>query len=539
MTLLRMSLSGGALVLAVLVLRSLFLDRLPKRLFPALWAVVVARLLLPVRIPVHLPVYERVEEAFSAVSCIVIPVPHAENVPSPDISGEAAAAAPAAAKIPLLPVIWAAVALALAAYFLISWLRCRREFAASTPVENDFVSFWRVTHPLKRRLEIRELDGLPGPLTFGILKPVILLPKATNWQDERSLRYALYHEYTHIRRFDALRKLSAAVALCLHWFNPLIWVMFALLNRDLEHACDEQVLHHYGATHRRPYALALLTMEDQKRRFSAITSSFSKNIFSERIESIMRFKTSTKLSRLISVMLTLVMIVAAVSSTVALAADEPEISDEEIALAYSDLDAAETDAEREAIIAARNKVIFSKSWTTHGATVTNPDGTVQDIPDFYSLFPEDWDLPAASYSGSAKTWVSHLGPTSVFASTFGDFRGGNFDDYMDKIEAGEIDVLFNGNVYLHITDDETSTSPFYNFTSDGRTVECYAATLPGDKCNIGIFNEDTGKLEDWIANVGTFYPLSFPNTIAGTRYGFAASVYSDPGWARMVVEVSD
>ncbi len=421
MTLLRMSLSGGALVLAVLVLRSLFLDRLPKRLFPALWAVVVARLLLPVRIPVHLPVYERVEEAFSAVSCIVIPVPHAENVPSPDISGEAAAAAPAAAKIPLLPVIWAAVALALAAYFLISWLRCRREFAASTPVENDFVSFWRVTHPLKRRLEIRELDGLPGPLTFGILKPVILLPKATNWQDERSVRYALYHEYTHIRRFDALRKLSAAVALCLHWFNPLIWVMFALLNRDLEHACDEQVLHHYGATHRQPYALTLLTMEDQKRRFSAATSSFSKNIFSERIESIMRFKKRSIFSRLSAVVLTMLLIAGATATTAVYAESDVEplfedldiatdtpwtITDDDVALAYSKLTGSETQKQRDAVVAARNKIILSvKGWSaekgmcskcridpeTHEITLLAP------LPWFYDLFPSDWEIPKINY----------------------------------------------------------------------------------------------------------------------------------------------
>ncbi len=412
MTLLRMSLSGGALVLAVLVLRSLFLDRLPKRLFPALWAVVVARLLLPVRIPVRLPVYGRVEEAFSAVSCSVIPVPHAGNVPSPDISGEAAAA-----KIPILPVIWAAVAVALAAYFVVSWLRCRREFAASTPVENDFVSLWRLRHPLRRRLEIRELAGLPGPLTFGILKPVILLPKTINWQDGRSLRYALYHEYTHVRRFDALRKLSAAAALCLHWFNPLIWAMFALLNRDLEHACDEQVLHHYGAAHRRPYALALLTMEDQKRRFSAATSSFSKNIFSERIESIMKFKKRSILSRLSAVVLTALLIAGATATTAVYAESNVEpsfedldivpdtpwtVTDEDVALAYSKLTGSETQKQRDTVVAARSKIIMSvKGWSaekgmcsecrldpeTHEITFSAP------LPWFYDLFPSDWEIP--------------------------------------------------------------------------------------------------------------------------------------------------
>ena len=102
---------------------------------------------------------------------------------------------------------------------------------------------------------------ISSPLTFGVLRPVILVPKKTDWTDETALRYVLEHEFVHIQRFDVLSKLLLIAAVCVHRFNPLGWVMYVLANRDLELSCDETVLRRFGGDIRAAYARVLIRME--------------------------------------------------------------------------------------------------------------------------------------------------------------------------------------------------------------------------------------------------------------------------------------
>ena len=102
---------------------------------------------------------------------------------------------------------------------------------------------------------------ISSPLTFGVLRPVILVPKKTDWTDETALRYVLEHEFVHIQRFDVLSKLLLIAAVCVHRFNPLGWVMYVLANRDLELSCDETVLRRFGGDVRAAYARVLIRME--------------------------------------------------------------------------------------------------------------------------------------------------------------------------------------------------------------------------------------------------------------------------------------
>lgn len=87
------------------------------------------------------------------------------------------------------------------------------------------------------------------------------MPKKTDWTDETALRYVLEHEFVHIQRFDVLSKLLLIAAVCVHWFNPLVWVMYVLANRDLELSCDETVLRRFGGDIRAAYARVLIRME--------------------------------------------------------------------------------------------------------------------------------------------------------------------------------------------------------------------------------------------------------------------------------------
>lgn len=123
-----------------------------------------------------------------------------------------------------------------------------QELRFSIPVTNTpTIVEWQSKHTLYRPLRILQSDRITTPLAVGIISPRIILPKTMDINNTQSISYVLTHEYFHLRRFDMLRKVFILCAVCVHWFNPLVWVMSILLNRDLEMTCDEEVLKHFGA----------------------------------------------------------------------------------------------------------------------------------------------------------------------------------------------------------------------------------------------------------------------------------------------------
>ena len=124
-------------------------------------------------------------------------------------------------------------------------------------------------------------------MTYGVLRPVILLPESAGKADTQALLCALDHELSHIRHFDAAWKPLIAAAACLHWFNPLVWAMAILAGRDIELCCDARVLRRGGKEERRAYASALLRMEEARAHVLPLTNAFSRNALEERIGAIM------------------------------------------------------------------------------------------------------------------------------------------------------------------------------------------------------------------------------------------------------------
>ena len=205
--------------------------------------------------------------------------------------------------VPVWAVIWAVGVFACFLFFAISYIRCRREFQTSLPVENEFVKGWLAAHKAGRSIAIRQSSRISAPLTYGVFRPVILMPKGTNWNDTKSLQYVLAHEYTHIRRFDAVTKLVLVAALCVHWFNPLVWVMYILANRDLELSCDEAVVRLFGDGNKATYARTLISMEETKSGLTPLCNSFSKNAIEERVTAIMKLKKTSLIAIFVAVAL--------------------------------------------------------------------------------------------------------------------------------------------------------------------------------------------------------------------------------------------
>lgn len=267
---------------------------LPKKVFNALWGISVVRLMIPFSIQSVFSMYSLMGShapGNGSQTIRVLPI---------GASGQAipltSSVLNAANAVSTWTIVWAAGVLVCAVFFSLAYWKCWKEFQTSLPVGNDFTENWLCVHQQRRRISIRQSGRFSAPLTYGVVHPVILMPMSTKWENTDSLEYVLTHEYVHIRRFDSIRKLVLIVVLCVHWFNPLVWVMYVLANRDIELSCDEAVVRLFGENAKAAYARALISMEETRSGLTPLCNNFSKNGIEERIIAIMKIKRTTVFS---------------------------------------------------------------------------------------------------------------------------------------------------------------------------------------------------------------------------------------------------
>lgn len=350
MRLWQMSFYGGALILAVALIRRGLQERIPREAFLALWAVAVLRLLVPFALCTDFNVYAWTEEILLEDKGQGRDWERILSALGSGSSGEGAfwgenrgdgkatlisgdAGKGAAEEMPWgsrkagtegsflkarsflsaagKGVYWIGF-LASASYYLIAYVRCRKEFRFSLPVEDPFVLEWEKKLSFIRKVSVRQSQAVAAPVTYGVFHPVILLPEEKVWEDARQLGFALEHEAEHIRHIDAAKKLLLVMAVCIHWFNPLVWRMAALANMDMELACDGRVIRRYGLCSKSAYASALIHMEEKKGNWMALGSRFSDNGLEERIVAIMNMK-----KRPVGAMMAAVIVVAGVTTVFA------------------------------------------------------------------------------------------------------------------------------------------------------------------------------------------------------------------------------
>ena len=318
MNLLQMSFSGAAFIIAVVIIRAVAINKLPKKTFLVLWELVILRLLIPFSIPSMFSIYTLVTHSISSTT-----LPEAGtdyNIPTMQglfVTTQGVEQPPVdiSSSVSMWFVVWCAGIIIITLFFVISYWRCLIEFRTALPVHNHYVEKWLAERPLKRPILVRQSDRISAPLTYGIFRPVILMPKKMDWKNEKQLQYVLSHEYVHICHFDTITKLISTFALCVHWFNPLVWIMYVLYNRDIELACDESVVWLFGETSKKDYSLMLIGMEAKKSGLLPFCNNFSKNAIEERITAIMKIKKATTGLIIGSVVLVLVTIVLFVTST--------------------------------------------------------------------------------------------------------------------------------------------------------------------------------------------------------------------------------
>ena len=441
MSFLQMSLHGAVMIAVITILRALTLNQVPKKTFLVLWALALVRLLVPFSLPSRLSVYTLLARQAPAVSdaTAVSPPP---VLPAAPVTVTPQVTAPSASTVSPWAVVWLVGIEVCALTFAVLYVRCYREFQTSLPVEHDYARRWLAAHPLRRKLVIRQSDRVSSPLTFGVLRPVILMPKSTDWSDEGTLRFVLEHEFVHVQRFDALSKLALIAAVCVHWFDPLVWVMYVLANRDLELSCDETVVHRFGGA-RADYARTLIRMMETRSGVAPLCNGFSKNAIEERITAIMKTKKTT----IISFVLAAVLITGTAAAFATSAQAEADNGDRTTA-AYG------TNIQPDAELLATGLTYQDSTWFYQGKAVA---GMYDDNGGTYTNDAAAGDIYLAIKRGSDGK-VTELAP--ITKKQFTELVDRHLNDV--ETEVGESSLMS----YVDPTDGKT----YYSF-DDGKTFE--------------------------------------------------------------------
>lgn len=277
---LRMSLYGAAAVIVVLLVR-LLLRRAPKVFSYALWLVVLFRLLCPVTVQAPFSLWGAVEQPAEETAVRLIPAEGrawlAGTAHDTADGGSSANTAPAPAEETRrltarewAALVWLAGAAVMAGYGVVSLLRLRRRLIGAVWYEENVY----ITH------------RVPTPFVLGLVRPRIFLP-ASLTEEERP--YILLHERYHIKRWDHVVKFLYFTALCIHWFDPFVWLAFALAGRDMEMRCDEAVLRQAGENIRADYAASLLRLATGQH-LPSLPLAFGEGDTGGRIRNLLRWR---------------------------------------------------------------------------------------------------------------------------------------------------------------------------------------------------------------------------------------------------------
>ncbi len=320
---------GTALILAAALLRRALGGRLIPEARLALWFVCLIRLLAPAFPESGLSLWGLLPRAGTdgAAAPVMDPLPVSSgagtNLPAGNVPASGAMnpglvpVEPAGAAFPWETValsVWIGVGLVLAARYALAFARTRRAVRCAAPLERDDPRYALL--PRCARLREGAMDG--APLTFGAARPTVVLSPGLSGA---ALDCVLAHEGVHARRRDNLWHYAMALALVLYWWNPAVWLMARLLRRDIELACDRAAVRRLGAERRAQYAETLVALATVGAE-PAFCQTFGRKAAEERILSVMKFKKTTVLGVVLSLVL-----VAGV--TVAFASGPREAPDED------------------------------------------------------------------------------------------------------------------------------------------------------------------------------------------------------------------
>lgn len=275
-----MSISASWIVLAVLLLR-LILKKAPKWTAVLLWGIVAVRLICPFSVESVMSLIPSAETISPEIMMDKMPqintgIPVLNNTVNPVIGNSlspdpAASANPLQIWISVLSIIWVAGIVLMLAYTAISYWRVRRKIGTAVLLRDN----------------VYQCETVVSPFVLGIIKPKIYMPFHISEQDTV---HVIAHEQAHICRKDHWWKPFGFLLLTLHWFNPLMWLGYILLCRDIELACDEKVVKEMNTEQRADYSQALLTCSVNRRMIAACPLAFGEVGVKGRVRSVLNYR---------------------------------------------------------------------------------------------------------------------------------------------------------------------------------------------------------------------------------------------------------
>lgn len=313
---------GSVIILVILLLR-LFLRKAPRRMLCLLWLLAAIRLLLPFQLESRLSLQPDLDHAADAVQQIQleqIDLPVTDIAPvAPTVSTDIPQTQPVtippdAAQTPVDPmrivsVIWICVACASLVYLILSY---------------GLLKF-RVREAVKSEDGVMECDKIRGAFLLGYLKPRIYLPFHVSNRDRS---FIIAHERAHIARGDNWWKLLGFLCAGIHWYNPLVWLAYVLLCRDIELACDEKVIRELNLDQRKAYSMALLNCGKSLAGVSVCPVAFGEVSLKTRIKKVLRYRKPGVWITVISLVLVTAVAVCFLTSPMAEALPQKEIPEE-------------------------------------------------------------------------------------------------------------------------------------------------------------------------------------------------------------------
>ena len=284
-----MSIMVSGMILMVMGIRVIGKKRLPRGLILCLWNLVLIRGILPFQIslgeiPVWdhsgnpLPEWNRYEELEKVLEMMSTEAGAGQTGQRPISVGSSYVQAET-----VLNWIWITGIACLLLYFLYTYVKEYQAFRKCVPVQNEIARRMIRKRGFIRKIRLYEGEAFQTPVTYGVLFPKIVLPIKADTVSRLDLRNMIAHELEHIRKFDVFKRYILAVFLCLHWFNPLAWLLYRLYQEDQEIACDERVLRQMKGKRGKNYIYTMIKMSADGKRHFAATGFGGKSVGKRRV----------------------------------------------------------------------------------------------------------------------------------------------------------------------------------------------------------------------------------------------------------------
>lgn len=395
-------------ILAVLAVRFL-LRKCPKKYSYWLWAIVGIRMLFDLPVASRFSLFNLFRLSGESTTTVGTEAQHTNNMTMPNHLFTTAQNSPAATEIkPVSPAavpemsftqtvpavlffVWIAGMVLVLSYGIYSYVKCRKLVRTAVILKKPLHLYGLQLQSAdgkrkNRRMDgVWECDGIPSPFVLGIFRPQIYIPFR---MEDLGQQYILAHECCHIRRHDPLWKLLAFVLLAVYWWNPLVWVAFFYMVRDMEMSCDEAVIESFGNGIKKGYSESLLAFAMERHPYSFAPVAFGEGDAGKRIKNVLNFR---KPHTWLAAVMTVIIVVVAVCC---LTNQQPRINKQVLceqgirqwAQAFCDRDVntilklATNDAqkalEKENLLFAGNNFGWSSPWPWGVEGNTNPDYTV-------------------------------------------------------------------------------------------------------------------------------------------------------------------